>query len=107
MAEVTLFADRNFSGWHTHVFESVSDLRQINTIGSGMISGNVQGGNWNDKVSSFVVISGEWRFFKDTNFQNQYGKEDLTPPLQGILALGYMRGGKTGGLPTSLSHAIV
>jgi hypothetical protein len=24
-------------------------------------------------VSSFVIISGEWTFFKDTNFQTQQG----------------------------------
>jgi hypothetical protein len=38
------------------------------------------GGNWNDKVSSFVIQSGRWAFFKNENFDFQQG-EVLGPGL--------------------------
>jgi hypothetical protein len=69
MAEVILYVDKDLGGLHTHVFakavgDSVSDLRQkaLEGVGSGV------NGDWNDKVSSFVIVSGRWQFFKDINF---------------------------------------
>ena len=59
-----LYIDTNFSGLHTHLFGDVSDFRQLalGGVGSGI------NGDWNDKVSSFVIVSGVWQFFKDINF---------------------------------------
>ena len=59
----------DFGGLHTHVFENtlnggVSDFRQIALGGVG----NGTNGDWNDKVSSIVIVSGRWQFFKDINF---------------------------------------
>ena len=69
MAELILYVDVNFGGLHTHLFESTADFTQIalGGVGSGI------GGDWNDKTSSFVIVSGEWEFFKDVNFQFQQG----------------------------------
>jgi Beta/Gamma crystallin len=49
-----LFADSNCSGAHKHVFESKSFLS-----------------DFNDVVSSFVILSGQWQFFVDANFVGQ------------------------------------
>jgi len=59
-----LYIDGNFGGLHTHLFESCDDLEKIalGGVGSGI------SGNWNDKVSSFVILSGRWQFFKDWHF---------------------------------------
>jgi hypothetical protein len=39
-------------------------------------------GNWNDIVSSFVIVSGVWQFFKDVNFQFLQGNPaGLAPGL--------------------------
>jgi hypothetical protein len=70
MAELIIYVDENFSGLHTHLFESTSDFTHLALGGAG--SGI--NGNWNDKTSSFVIISGQWTFFKDVNFQFQQGK---------------------------------
>ena len=59
-----IYVDENFGGLHTHIFESTSDFTQIQLGGSG--SGI--NGNWNDKTSSFVIVSGIWLFFKDINY---------------------------------------
>jgi hypothetical protein len=64
MAELVIFEDINFGGLHTHIFESTADFTQLALGGAG--SGI--NGNWNDKVSSFVILSGRWQFFKDINF---------------------------------------
>jgi hypothetical protein len=59
-----VYVDSNFGGLHTHIFESTADFRQLalGGVGSGI------GGDWNDKVSSFVIVGGIWQFFKDINF---------------------------------------
>jgi hypothetical protein len=76
MAEIILYVDSNFGGLHTHLFESTRDFTKLALGGVGT---NV-GGNWNDIVSSFVIVSGKWRFFKDINFQFRQG-QDLGPGL--------------------------
>lgn len=50
--EVIVFSDTMMEGNHRHVFMSVPDL----TIGSN---------EWNDGISSIVVISGNWTFLAD------------------------------------------
>ncbi len=69
MAELIIYVDENFSGLHTHLFESTADFQKLalGGVGSGI------NGNWNDKTSSFVIVSGQWTFFKDINFQFQQG----------------------------------
>ena len=64
MAELILYVDSNFGGLHTHIFDSTAHFTQLalGGVGSGI------GGNWNDRVSSFVIVSGTWLFFKDENF---------------------------------------
>lgn len=78
MAEIILYVDANFGGLHTHLFQSTADFTQLalGGVGSGI------GGNWNDIVSSFVIRSGVWQFFKDINFQFQQGSpQGLGPGL--------------------------
>ena len=62
---VILFENGNFHGAHKHVFTRESNL-------------NAPDDNFfNDKVSSLVVLEGNWAFFADSNFQRQY------PPILG------------------------
>jgi Beta/Gamma crystallin len=65
MAELIVYVDTNFGGLHTHIFESTPDFTKLALGGVGT---NV-GGNWNDIVSSFVIVSGVWQFFRDINYQ--------------------------------------
>jgi len=57
---VILFEHINFHGAHKHVFDEEPNL----AAGDDSF--------FNDKVSSFVVLEGTWRFFKDINYQNAY-----------------------------------
>ena len=59
-----VYVDKNFGGLHTHIWGTTADFTQLalGGVGSGV------GGNWNDAVSSFVIVSGQWQFFKDINF---------------------------------------
>lgn len=68
-AEIVLFVDRDFGGLHTHLYESSSDLGKIRL---GGIGGNLPG-TWNDTVSSFVIRSGKWQFFRNAGFSNSMG----------------------------------
>ncbi|MBD7911456.1 MULTISPECIES: beta/gamma crystallin-related protein [Clostridium] len=52
-----LFEHDNFKGAHLHVFNGVDSLSQY---------------GFNDIVSSFVVLSGRWQFFRDDQFQFPY-----------------------------------
>jgi Beta/Gamma crystallin len=76
MPQIILFVDVFFGGLHTHIFESTSDFTQLALGGVGT---NV-GGSWNDIVSSFVIVSGTWQFFKDINFQFQQGTQPSFGP---------------------------
>ena len=58
--EVILFQDANFHGPHKHVFDNEPNLNAPDDHG------------FDNKVSSIAVIDGNWRFFKDANFQNPY-----------------------------------
>jgi hypothetical protein len=69
MAELIIYVDENYGGLHTHTFQSVEDFTQLSLGGVGT---NISG-NWNDLMSSFVVVSGQWTFFRDINFQSQQG----------------------------------
>ena len=60
-----VYIDANFGGLHTHIF---GDTARFTQLALGGVNSGV-GGDWNDKVSSFVIVSGIWQFFKDENFQ--------------------------------------
>ena len=78
MAELILYVDGNFGGLHTHIFGDTPRFTQLALGGNG--SGIV--GNWNDRVSSFVIVSGTWLFYKDENFRSLQGNvEGLGPGL--------------------------
>jgi hypothetical protein len=65
MAHVILFEHAQFHGAHKHVFRAEPNL-------------NAGDDNFfNDKVSSLVVVEGNWAFFADSNFHRQY------PPILG------------------------
>jgi hypothetical protein len=68
MAELIVYVDGGFGGLHMHLTTTSSDFTQLalGGVGSGI------GGNWNDIVSSFKVISGTWRFFRDINLQSPF-----------------------------------
>jgi hypothetical protein len=66
MAELIVFADANFSGIHTHIFGSIPATVQLSTL---KIIGSLTGSSlpsadaWDKEVSSFIVVSGLWKFF--------------------------------------------
>ncbi len=61
-AHTILFEHANFHGAHKHVFGSEADL-------------NARDDNFfNDKVSSIVVLQGNWNFYRHSNFKIQYSK---------------------------------
>jgi hypothetical protein len=77
MAEILIFVDINFGGLHTHLYDSISDLNQLPTLGEDTLSPHT-GRSWANMVSSFRILSGKWRFFMEPNFENQIG-DDLGP----------------------------
>ncbi len=77
MAEIIIFVDINFGGLHTHLYDSASDLYQLPLLGEDTLSPSTSR-SWADIISSFKILSGKWRFFKEPNFKNQMG-DDLGP----------------------------
>ena len=71
-SHVMLFEHANFHGAHKHVFTREPNL-------------NAQDDNYfNDKVSSFVILSGLWVFCSDWQFQNPYaGGRQFGPAIDG------------------------
>ena len=58
---VILFENASFHGAHKHILKAEPNL-------------NAPDDNYfNDKVSSLVVFSGQWDFFRNANFQTSYG----------------------------------
>jgi hypothetical protein len=60
MNEVILFEHNDFRGAHKHVFDAEANL------------GDPIDNFFNDKVSSLVVVSGEWLFYRNANFNTPY-----------------------------------
>jgi len=56
MAELIVFEHANFRGAHKHLFDSEPNL------------GAPEDNFFNDKISSFVIISGTWQFFQERDF---------------------------------------
>ena len=57
MAEIIIFEDHNFRGSHRHLYQSEPNLDHSDD------------NSLNDRVSSFVVTSGRWQFFRDDNYK--------------------------------------
>ena len=75
MAEIILYVDGQFGGLHIHLSTTTTDFTQLalGGVGSGV------GGNWNDKVSSFKIISGTWRFFRDVALHDAFTSPNGNP----------------------------
>ena len=62
-----IFKHRDFRGPHRHIFGEEANLN--NSEDSGL----------NDEMSSFVVLSGNWRFFRHSNFVEPLGGRTFGP----------------------------
>ena len=62
-----------FGGLHTHLYDSVSDLNQLPTLGEDTLSPSTSR-SWANKISFFRILSGKWRFFMEPEFKNQMGE---------------------------------
>jgi len=60
LPHVILFEHANFHGAHKHVFGWEPNLAASDDK------------SFNDKVSSIIVLAGDWIFFKDVGYANQY-----------------------------------
>jgi Beta/Gamma crystallin len=78
MAEIILFEHINFHGAHKHLYGSESNL----AAGDDSF--------FNDKLSSFVITSGTWQFFRDINF---------TGPASIVLGIGRYNWVENFGIP--------
>ena len=78
MAEIILYVDKDFGGLHTHFWGSEQHFTQLKLFGTNTGESN---NSWNDIVSSFVIVSGFWQFFKDEEFHTQQGKGNNAPGL--------------------------
>lgn len=59
--EVIVFEHSNFRGRHRHIYAMENNLN------------HPADRDFNDKISSFVVVSGTWRFYRDSNFRVPLG----------------------------------
>jgi Beta/Gamma crystallin len=64
---IIIFEHRDFRGQHRHIFGEEANLN------------HPEDKTLNDRLSSFVVLSGSWRFFKNANFDNQLGGRSFGP----------------------------
>lgn len=55
--QIVVYADANFQGAFRVIFNDCPTL-----VPDG----------FNDKISSFVIVSGDWRFYQDVNYGGQY-----------------------------------
>jgi hypothetical protein len=58
---IIIFEHRDFRGRHRHIFGHEENLN------------NAEDNTLNDRISSFVVLSGTWVFFRHANFNEQVG----------------------------------
>lgn len=59
MATIKFYDEINFQGNWKEFHGSIGDLTNVH---------RVPGGNWNDELQSFEVISGRWRLFEHVGF---------------------------------------
>ena len=55
--QIVVYEDINMRGNYRVIFNEESDLRAVGL---------------NDTVSSFVVVSGNWKFYQNINYDGQY-----------------------------------
>jgi len=65
MAHVILFEHQYLFGAHKHVFDNPFPTLYRAAQGDDP--------DMNDQTSSLVVLEGDWEFFADPNFENQFG----------------------------------
>ena len=63
MGEIVLYQNVNMRGAHRHIFTEEPDLR------------HPEDPTFNDAVSSFIILRGVWKLYRDTNFTNAYDGE--------------------------------
>jgi hypothetical protein len=78
MPEIILFQHINFRGAHKHLYGSETNLASADD------------NFFNDKISSFVITSGTWQFFRDINFLG---------PASGVFGPGRYNWVETVGIP--------
>ena len=61
--EIILYQNGNMRGAHRHVFNMDPDLRHF------------EDPTFNDAVSSFVIVKGVWKLYRDSNYNNAYDGE--------------------------------
>ena len=76
LPEIVIYSDVNYSG---NSFRTNVNSPSLN--------------DWNDKISSIVVVSGTWQFFRHANFQKGAGDSDW------ILGPGYYKFTPEAGIP--------
>jgi hypothetical protein len=64
---IIIFEHRDFRGRHRHIFGQEANLN------------NGEDNTLNDRMSSFVVLSGTWSFFRHSNFVEQVGGRTFGP----------------------------
>jgi hypothetical protein len=64
---IIIFEHRDFRGRHRHIFGQEVNLN------------NAEDNTLNDQMSSFVVLSGTWTFFRHANFVEQVGGRTFGP----------------------------
>jgi hypothetical protein len=55
-----VFSDKELQGRHWHIFDDVPNIRDVALT-------------WDDNISSFAVLAGEWLFFRGRDYQDQVG----------------------------------
>jgi hypothetical protein len=76
MAEIVVFVDGYYGGYHTHFYNSQPDLSKVPIIGT--IDAKDYLGGWDHVISSFRILSGWWLFWDLPN----YGQSNNPPPWQ-------------------------
>jgi hypothetical protein len=64
---IIIFQHKEFRGRHRHIFGNEANLNDPEDT------------SMNDQMSSFVVLSGDWKLFRDSNFVNQVGGRTFGP----------------------------
>lgn len=65
--QIIIFEHRDFRGRHRHIFGHEANLN------------HPEDNSMNDRMSSFVVLSGEWSLFRHANFVDQVGGRTFGP----------------------------
>ena len=59
---IIVFQHRDFRGHHRHIFGEESNLNDS------------EDRTLNDKISSFVVLSGNWKLYRHANYNTEYDR---------------------------------